>query len=252
MKRKNLFIISIVIAAITMSACSSGGGQGAAVEEGSAATESVSDSSSSDIESGLSEETGDYPEEFFVSEIGEDILARMQGKSYPEDCPVPLDDLRYLHILHVNMEGETLEGEMVVNKDIAGDVLDILYQLYEAEYPIERVRLIDEYDADDETSMRDNNSSSFCYRTIAGSDKISKHGYGLAVDINTLYNPYVKVRDDGSMFIQPETAEPYIDREADFPYKIDETDLCYRLFTEKGFEWGGSWTSVKDYQHFEK
>ena len=32
---------------------------------------------------------------------------------------------------------------------------------------------------------------------------------------------------------------------------IDEQDLCYQLFTEAGFEWGGSWTSRKDYQHFE-
>ena len=34
-------------------------------------------------------------------------------------------------------------------------------------------------------------------------------------------------------------------------YKIDENDLCYKLFIEKGFEWGGSWEDRKDYQHFE-
>ena len=43
-----------------------------------------------------------------------------------------------------------------------------------------------------------------------------------------------------------------MDREQDFPYKIDENDLCCRLFKEHGFSWGGDWNSVKDYQHFEK
>ena len=84
--------------------------------------------------------------------------------------------------------------------------------------------------------------------------KISKHGLGLAIDINTLYNPYVKQKDDESWHIEPATGEPYaFDREnkTDIPYKIDHNDLAYRLFTEAGFEWGGDWTSLKDYQHFE-
>lgn len=80
----------------------------------------------------------------------------------------------------------------MVNKAIAEDVLAIFRQLYEAEYPIEKVRLVDEYDADDEASMSDNNSSAFNFRFISHTTKISKHGLGMAVDINTLYNPYVK------------------------------------------------------------
>jgi hypothetical protein len=67
------------------------------------------------------------------------------------------------------------------------------------------------------------------------------------VDINTLYNPYVNRKQE----VEPATAGAYIDRTKDFPYKIDTHDLCYKLFTEHGFEWGGNWKSVKDYQHFE-
>jgi len=51
--------------------------------------------------------------------------------------------------------------------------------------------------------------------------------------------------------VEPITGEPYLDREADFPCKIDHDDLCYRLFIEHGFEWGGDWEDRKDYQHFE-
>jgi hypothetical protein len=115
--------------------------------------------------------------------------------------------------------------------------------------------LPDNYMADDEIMMRDNNSSSFNFRFISHTDKISKHGLGMAVDINTLYNPYHKTvtNDDGTLeeIIEPATGEAYLDRAQDFDYKIEKGDLCYTLFTEKGFEWGGDWTDRKDYQHFE-
>ncbi|MCR5747418.1 MAG: M15 family metallopeptidase [Lachnospiraceae bacterium] len=190
--------------------------------------------------------------DFYVSEISDEIFAKMQGKSFKADCKTARSDLRYVHVLHKDISGVTHEGELVVNKKIAKDVLEIFEELYNNSYPIEKVRLIDEYNADDELSMRDNNSAAFNYRTIAGTNRISKHGSGMAVDINTLYNPYVKIRDDGSAFIQPETAGAYTNRNADFPYKIESGDLCCRLFKEHGFEWGGDWTSCKDYQHFEK
>ena len=187
---------------------------------------------------------------FYITPISDEIFARIYGKSFKEDCTLPLEDLRYLHVLHVDLNGETREGEMIVNYHIAEDVLEILRQLYEAGYPIEKIRLVDEYDADDELSMEDNNSSSFNFRFISHTTRVSKHGLGLAVDINTLYNPYTKIVD-GVRIVEPITGEPYLDREADFPCKIDHEDLCYRLFIEHGFEWGGDWEDRKDYQHFE-
>lgn len=189
-------------------------------------------------------------EDFYISEITDELFEKMQGKSYKDDCNVPREDLRYIHILHKNLEGDTCEGEMVCHKIIAQDLLEIFEELYLNDYPIERMVLIDEYGADDETSMTANNSSCFNYRVISHTTKISKHGLGIAVDINPLYNPYTKIVD-GTRIVEPAAGEPYLDREADFPYKIDEDDLCYKLFIEHGFEWGGSWTSAKDYQHFE-
>lgn len=189
-------------------------------------------------------------EDFYISEITDELFEKMQGKSYKDDCNVPREDLRYIHILHKNLEGDTCEGEMVCHKIIAQDLLEIFEELYLNDYPIERMVLIDEYGADDETSMTANNSSCFNYRVISHTTKISKHGLGIAVDINPLYNPYTKIVD-GTRIVEPAAGEPYLDREADFPYKIDEDDLCYKLFIEHGFEWGGSWTRAKDYQHFE-
>lgn len=193
----------------------------------------------------------DVESRFYVSEIPDDIFEKMQGRSYKADCTVPREDLRYVHVLHTDFEGKTKEGELVVNKAIAEDVCDIFEKLYEADYPIDKIRLVDEYDADDEASMSDDNSSAFNFRFISHTTKISKHGLGMAVDINTLYNPYVKTVD-GKLSIEPANAADYVDRSVDFPHKIDHDDLCYQLFIEHGFTWGGDWTHSKDYQHFEK
>lgn len=188
--------------------------------------------------------------EFYIKPIPNDIFEKMQGKSYKENCTVPREELRYLHILHVGFDNNTHGGELIVNKRIAEDVLDIFKELYKAGYQIEKVRLIDEYNAQDELSMRDNNSSAFNFRYISYSTTLSKHAMGLAVDINTLYNPYIK-QVDGRLNIEPANAVQYVDRNRQFPHKIDHQDLCYKLFTKHGFEWGGDWEDSKDYQHFE-
>ena len=192
-----------------------------------------------------------YADDFYISEIPDDIFAKMQGKSYKEDCTVPREDLRYVHVRHMGFDGEAKDGELVVNKAIADDVLAIFEELYKADYPIEKVRLVDEYDADDEASMSDNNSSAFNFRFISHTTRISRHGLGMAVDINTRYNPYVKT-GDGKLSIEPANGADYVDRSKDFPHKIDHEDLCYKLFKEHGFTWGGDWTHSKDYQHFER
>ena len=193
---------------------------------------------------------------FAIWSITDEIFYRMKlGNSYKDNCVVPREDLRYIQALHKDKNGNVRCGEMVVHKLIADDVLEILQKLYDADYPIERMVLADNYMADDETMMRDNNSSSFNFRFISHTTTVSKHGLGMAVDINTLYNPYHKIvtNEDGTQkeVIEPATGKPYLDRTQSFDYKIEKGDLCYKLFIEKGFEWGGDWTDRKDYQHFE-
>ena len=188
---------------------------------------------------------------FICQEIPDEIFDFMQGRSYKKGCNVPRADLRYLTILHRNIEGQTVVGELVVNKRISADILEIMRQLYDLSYPIERVRLIDYYDADDVKSMEANNTSCFNWRPQSGSASYSKHATGMAIDINPLYNPYYKC-PYVNQTIEPAVAEPYMDRMWEFPYKIEEDDACYRVFTEHGFKWGGNWNSLRDYQHFEK
>lgn len=179
-------------------------------------------------------------------EEGDAVYLRIHASSLPEDAAIALADLRYVHVLHVDAEGKAHEGELIVNRAIADDIVEIFRELYKQSYPIEKMRLVDDYDADDERSMNDNNTSAFNYRLISGTNRLSRHAQGLAVDVNPLYNPYVK-----NDTVLPADAAVYADRTQDFPYKIIEGDLCWTLFTERGFTWGGSWSTLKDYQHFE-
>ena len=189
---------------------------------------------------------------FSVQPIPDSVFLRMQGRSWPEGCTIRRSDLRYLRLSHFDAENKEHVGEMVCNKAIANDIVEIFRELYRQKYPIQRIRLMDDYEADDEQAMRDNNTSSFCYRKISGSSKLSKHATGMAVDINTLYNPYVRSGKDGHRIVEPATATKYVDRRKSFPYKIVKGDLLHRLFLQHGFKWGGSWRTMKDWQHFEK
>ena len=188
-------------------------------------------------------------EGFGISEIDAATFARINGRSYKKNCTIPVSDLRHLRLMHKDLEGNVLSGEMICNKLIADDLIDIFGQLFDAGYPIEKICLIDEYDADDEFSMRDNNSSCFNFRFVSHTNRISRHGYGLAVDINPRYNPYIKFVD-GRKSIEPANGVAFEDRSVEFPYKIVKGDLCCRLFEAHGFEWGGDWSDCKDYQHF--
>lgn len=187
----------------------------------------------------------------FISEpIPDAVFARMDGKTFKKDCTTKRSDLRYVRVLHYGFDGKTHAGELVVNKSISKDILDIFQKLYKAKYPIEKMRLEDDYNADDDASMADNNTSSFNFRVVEGSKNLSRHALGLAIDINPLYNPYI-VTINGKKKIEPPESAKYSDRKLDLPYIIKKGNLLYNLFIQHGFSWGGSWAEP-DYQHFSK
>lgn len=193
-----------------------------------------------------------YKEGFNSAILPDYIKEKIMGVSYKENPDISLDDLRYVRIIHYDFHGQIQEGELIVNQKIAYATMKVFYQLYKWEYPIESVRLVDDYDGDDELSMEANNSSAFNYRKIQGTSNLSNHALGLAIDINPRINPYV--RQDG---FYPTNSEEYLERD---PKKckgehrdkmIHKNDMAYKIFRRNGFSWGGDWTDSKDYQHFE-
>ena len=190
-------------------------------------------------------------QQFYYCEVSEELKARvLQNVEQTEAYEEALQLQNYVHVLHYDFDGKVRVGELLVNGAWAKAVLDIFLELYEAQYPIEKIRLIHEYGWDDEASMVDNNTSAFNYRKIAGSNEWSKHALGLAIDINPLYNPYI-YKGKTTVSIQPKIAENYIDRNVDCAYYITKGDICYNAFVNRGFTWGGDWENPKDYQHFQ-
>ncbi|MDO4493965.1 MAG: M15 family metallopeptidase [Clostridia bacterium] len=194
-----------------------------------------------------------YREGFYHVPLNDALKARISGLSYPADpskCSVRHEELRYLRILYTDFEGAERTGELIVHEKVADEVLEIFAALYDARYPLTSVRLVDDFGepGDDTKSMEADNTSSFCYRHVTGSKKLSRHSYGAAIDINPRENPYI--RPDGS--VSPANAKPYVNRKNDFPGKIDRDDLCYKTFKAHGWEWGGDFKGNKDYQHFSK
>lgn len=190
--------------------------------------------------------------------IPQAILDEMRGVSMHDGCPVAPGELALVRVRHVDYEGREREGEIIVLAELEDEVAAIFAELFAARFPLHRVERVDAFGGSDERSMEADNSSSFNHRqnlSFALRDPnttvLSLHAYGRAIDINPLRNPYARPRANPSV-IQPRSGAPYLDRSLALPGMIREGDACHRAFTERGWEWGGSWADRVDFQHFEK
>jgi hypothetical protein len=201
---------------------------------------------------GLASSRDEAPLPAYASSVGRigPLLRHRMRFSHRPGCPVSLTDLRYLQMTYVGFDGDAHIGEMVVHKDYAMHVATVFEQLYDARWPIRRMRLVDDYGGDDHRSMAADNTSGFNCRKVAGSRAWSAHAYGAAIDINPVQNP-----DLTDASIAPRAGRPVAatDRSADArppPGVITANGPVVRAFARIGWEWGGTWSSAKDYQHF--
>jgi hypothetical protein len=180
--------------------------------------------------------------------LPEDVAATMKQYSWREGCPVPLDELSLIRLNFWGYDGALHEGELVVNRAVSKEVIDVFRELFEKKFPIERMRLIDAYKGSDDASMDENNTSGFNCRWMTGKKGVfSNHSYGRAIDINPLTNPYVAKKT-----VSPKAGKAYLDRTKPAPGLITAEGECFTAFNKYGWTWGGAWKGTKDYQHFEK
>lgn len=176
------------------------------------------------------------------------VTAAELGPTWRPGCPAGPDQLRRIELDHLGFDGRTHRGDLVVHKDLVPQVITIFQELYRLRYPIEKMAPASRYPGGvDELSMADNNTSAFNCRGIRGSRNWSLHAYGRAIDVNPLLNPYLDSRGG----LQPANAAPYLDRNRTDPGLLHRDDPAVRVFTDRGWRWGGSWRSPIDYQHFE-
>ncbi|MDD7402548.1 MAG: M15 family metallopeptidase [Butyribacter sp.] len=194
-----------------------------------------------------------YRKGFTYQKLPAHIKKKITGVSYRENPYIQYSDLRYVRVRYYDFSGQVQSGELIVNKKIARKMAKVFYVLYKIKYPIQRMKLVDEYGADDERSMGDNNTSAFNFRTIAGTTQLSKHALGMAVDINPRINPYINSKG----VLTPENAKVYECRDVKkcrgkyAKYMIQKNSQITKIFKKYGFSWGGDWEDSKDYQHFE-
>jgi D-alanyl-D-alanine carboxypeptidase len=179
-----------------------------------------------------------------VAAIDRATRSRMRW-SWRPGCPVGLADLRLLRVDHWGFDRRVHRGELVVHRDQANVVLGVLQRLFQLRYPIRRMRLVDDYRADDDRSMAANNTSAFNCRPVAGTSRWSEHAYGRAIDLNPVQNPYVAGRH-----VSPPAGRPYADRARRAPGMVHTGDPVVRAFAAAGWRWGGTWRTARDYQHF--
>lgn len=179
---------------------------------------------------------------FTIASVPEDVAVR---STWSESCPVAIDDLRYVTVSHFGFDGEFHTGELMVNARVADDIVEVFRALHEARYPIEEMMILSADAVEAPPTGDRNNTSAFECRTAVGSDSFSQHAYGLAIDVNPFQNPYVK----GDLVL-PELASAYLDRSRDLPGMIHPAGTVVEAFAGIGWQWGGSWSSLKDFHHF--
>ncbi|HYE23369.1 MAG TPA: M15 family metallopeptidase [Candidatus Paceibacterota bacterium] len=165
----------------------------------------------------------------------------LHGIDVPENIR---SSLAVVTVPYYSFSGENRTGTLVVHADLAEEVRVIFAELYALRFPIERIVPLHKYGWSDDRSMEDNNTSAFNYRLIIATDRLSNHSYGRAIDINPRTNPYHA--RDGKVYPAGAVYDP------DAHGAITATGPVVALFNRHGWDWGGDWTSVRDYQHFEK
>ena len=180
-----------------------------------------------------------------VQPLPAEVRAAMIGSSWREGCPVPLDELRLVLVPHRVAEGRSATGRLILHQEHALPVAEVFVQLHGMGFLIPSLRPAYEFGGDDDAMMRANNTSAFNCRPIAGTGTWSEHAWGRALDLNPLWNPYVRGER-----VDPPEGEPFVERQAGRAGTVVPGDAVVAAFREIGWRWGGTWTRAQDYQHF--
>lgn len=188
----------------------------------------------------------DPPDATFRADVGSVPDEVRDRSTWEPDCPVDLADLRYVTVTFWGFDQRAHTGELLVHRRAAHDLVAVLERLYAMRYPIEQMRVVPPDELDAPPTGDGNNTTAFVCRPVTDDeDDWSQHAHGLAIDVNPFHNPYRR-----GEVVYPELATAYLDRSRDAPGMIHAGDEVVGAFGEIGWGWGGSWETLKDWQHF--
>lgn len=153
------------------------------------------------------------------------------------------NNLVLIEVQYYSFDEKLHQGQLLVHKSVVEDLKEIFEIIKEIKFPVHKVVPIVNYGWNDEASMLANNTSCFNYRKQRGTNVISYHSKGLAIDINPLLNPHIKnnkLIPTGAIYDKTK------------PGTLTSSSQIVKEFKKRGWHWGGNWRASKDYQHFEK
>ncbi len=110
------------------------------------------------------------------------------GTKAPQDI---IDQLVLIDVEYYSTDDKLHRGQLLLNHSIEKDIIAIFDSIKIWRFPIVQAIPIVAFDWDDNLSMAANNTSSFCYRKVVGTDNLSRHATGRAIDINPFFNPMI-------------------------------------------------------------
>ena len=179
--------------------------------------------------------------EEIITDSAMSFAEAIAGTTAPEEI---IDSLSLCDILYYSFDGKRHQGQIIVNCALEDDVYEIFALMEKLKFPVSKVIPIVAYQWDDQNSMADNNSSSFNFRVIDGTTKLSLHSFGRALDLNPVQNPVIYPHG----VIAPEGAK-YSPAKAG---AFTANNPVVQEFLNRGWHWGGNFAQPKDYHHFEK
>ena len=169
---------------------------------------------------------------------------QMRGNSWRQGCPVSLNQLSYLTVSYWGFDNKSHIGHIIINKQLAAEVVQIFEELYQHHFLIENMQLPSQH----HSSARDDDSHGFeCYQDPENKSQFSMHAYGIAIDINPVYNPYEKTPG----YAYPTNGQKFLDRSLTHRGMVKINGPVFNAFIKRGWIWGG-FSQKRDYMHFRK
>lgn len=171
----------------------------------------------------------------------------------PEESQNVLDNVSYLTVPYIDFNGAVQKGNMIVNTELADEVLAIFQELYNIKYPIENMQIVEEYEQESDQSTEylavdDNDTYAFYYASTTAQLT------GNAIVINPQINPKV---ENGKT--AHKNAEKFLNRDNTDNWEIEEKSAyidnesrVYEIFKKYGWTWGGENEETPNYGYFQK
>lgn len=170
-----------------------------------------------------------------------DFRQATAGTQAPEGI---LENLCLLDVRYTGFDGRPHAGQIVVHRELETELVELFSLIEALKFPVAQAVPIVRYGWSDEASMAADNCSAFNHRPIAGTDRLSRHATGRALDINPRENP--AVYPDGRIAPAGAAWRP------GEPGTLTGEHPVVVAFQKRGWRWGGLFDHMRDYHHFEK